>query len=486
MLLARKIIFYCFVLTYLIFCPLLILYSFGYIFNPAKNKISQTGLLRVSTTPSEAEIFLERRRYKYKSPATLSGLIPGNYTLTIRLRGYRPWRHAVSIEEGRATVFENVVLIPSVLKQKTVSEGSFTELIPFPGSGYLLLRSGPKLGDLFIFNLQKENLERLVFLGSPEADLPVISSYAQKDSSLLVLYCGSLWERRYFFKNVGAEEGDLFDITKLVAGRPNILAWSQRNKKDLFSVYENYVDRIDIDSMAVFPRYLENIRGFGVAGERLYVLNEDNFLVRMNYDKTESRVITRDSILNRELLTQSNFYQIEELQEDMLVLWGDKGQLVATTAPYALANKDIRGMAYQAKGMLLVFWSRRYVWIADFSSRESEDSAGYKKLINLITVYEKGIDIQQCFWANDASHLVCRDKDTVFLIELESDGNYHKEQLVEVRGNTDIFYSDDNGRLYYLDKKSGNLIVADIIPKKNFAFPGFLQEKQEQNNQDGF
>ncbi len=486
MLLARRILFYLFVLIYLVVCPLLILYSFGYIFNPAKNKISQTGLLRVATAPSQAEIFLGRRRYRYKTPATINGLISGNYTLSIRLKGYRPWEHAVSIEEGKATVFENVLLIPSVLKQRKISEDIFTGLTPLSGTGYLVLRSGPKLGEFFSLALDKEDLERLVFLGSPEADFPVISSYIENNSGHLVLYCGSLWDRKYFLKIFGRGESGIIDITKLVAGRPNMITWSHENEKNLFTLYDNHVDRIDIDSMAVFPRYLENIRGFGVTGERIYILNEDNFLVRMNYDKTESHVVARDSILNRGLLAQSNFYRIDELQENILVLWGDKGQLVVTSAPYVLANKDVRGMAYHAQGKRLVFWSRKYIWIADFTSREYEDSAGYKKPFNLLTADEKGIDIQQCFWANDGSHLVCRDKDVVYLIELESDGKHHKEQLVEIKGNTDIFYSEDNGRLYYLDKKNGNPWALEIIPRKNSVFTTFVQENQELNNSDGF
>jgi hypothetical protein len=482
MLLARKVLFYFFFLIYLVFCPRIILYSFGYIFNPAKNKISQTGLLRVATAPSQAEIFLGHRRYKYRTPATINGLIPGNYTLTVRLRGYRPWEHTVSVEEGKAAVFENILLIPSVLKQRKISEDIFTGLTPLSGTGYLLLRSGPNLGEFFSLDLDKEDLERLVFLGSPEADFPVISSYIESNSGQLVLYCGSLWDRRYFLKIFGDGEDGVIDITKLVAGRPNMIIWSHENEKNLFTLYENHVDRIDIDSVAVFPRYLENIKGFGVAGEKLYILDEDNFVIGMNYDKKDLSPVIRDSILNRKLLRQSNFYRINEFQKDVFVFWGDRGQLVAAYAPFVLADKDVRGMEYNEQARRLAFWSRKNIWIADFGTEEPSITAGSGKSVRLSTVDEKGKDIQQCFWANEGGHLVCRDRDIVFLIELEPDGKHHKEQLIEVRGNTDIFYSDINGRLYYLDNKSGYLLTAEIIPKKDFIFKAFMQENREQNN----
>lgn len=42
--LIRRIIFYLFVLIYLILAALIILYSFGYIFQPVKKEISQAAL----------------------------------------------------------------------------------------------------------------------------------------------------------------------------------------------------------------------------------------------------------------------------------------------------------------------------------------------------------------------------------------------------------------------------------------------------------
>ena len=237
-------------------------------------------------------------------------------------------------------------------------------------------------------------------------------------------------------------------------------------------IYQDYANRIDIDSMAVFPRYLENIRGFGI-------------VERIDYDKTDSRMFRPKGFSNRDLLARSNFYQIRRFLDDALLFWGDKGQLVVTSVPFALASKDVRGMAYNEQKKVLLFWSRKYIRMTDYDNTDSEEEQGYGNPVNLNTLYEHGTDIEQCFWG-DANHFICRDADTVFLIELEQDGRHHKEELFQVKDNSDVFYSGDNGRLYYLDKKSGNLMSSEIIPKKNFIFTTFMQEDQKEDNQNGF
>ncbi|MDD5538585.1 MAG: hypothetical protein PHF12_06445, partial [Candidatus Omnitrophica bacterium] len=74
-------------------------------------------------------------------------------------------------------------------------------------------------------------------------------------------------------------------------------------------------------------------------------------------------------------------------------------------------------------------------------------------------------NIQQCLWIYEGSHILFRDANKVFLAELMPQGPPHIEFLVQVKNNTDIFYSEDTGTIYYLDAKIEGLQALNILPK---------------------
>src|SRR3989339_88687 len=110
--LIRKILFWIFTAVYAVLCPLLILYSLGYAYSPIRGEWARTGVLKLSTLPHGAEIFLEKSRFTHQTPAAIEELLPGDYTITLRKKGYKVWTQRVSIEAGKATAYEKIVLIP--------------------------------------------------------------------------------------------------------------------------------------------------------------------------------------------------------------------------------------------------------------------------------------------------------------------------------------------------------------------------------------
>ena len=109
---TRKLLFYIFLVLYLILCPLLILYSLGYIFNPQNKEIVQTGVIYLSSLPSDADIFLEKSHYIHATPSMIEELLPGDYTITLKSEGYKDWVENVTVEAGKAISFNNILLIP--------------------------------------------------------------------------------------------------------------------------------------------------------------------------------------------------------------------------------------------------------------------------------------------------------------------------------------------------------------------------------------
>ncbi|MGZ4831776.1 MAG: serine/threonine-protein kinase [Terriglobales bacterium] len=65
------------------------------------------GVLEVRTRPRGAEIWLGEAQAPLRTPAKL-GVVPGNYTMTLRLPGYKPITRPVQIEQGKMLGVEEI------------------------------------------------------------------------------------------------------------------------------------------------------------------------------------------------------------------------------------------------------------------------------------------------------------------------------------------------------------------------------------------
>lgn len=108
----RKFLFYVFALIYMVLCPVLVLYSIGYILRPGTiDQLAKTGSIHLSSVPSGATVYLKNRRYNEKTPTTVQGLLPGDYDVKVSLKGYQSWRRVVSVRAEEAAAFDSIALI---------------------------------------------------------------------------------------------------------------------------------------------------------------------------------------------------------------------------------------------------------------------------------------------------------------------------------------------------------------------------------------
>lgn len=467
MLLARKIIFYLFVIIYLFVCPLLILYSFGFIFNPAKKEIIQTGLVYLSTTPPKADILLGKSRYKYKTPTSITELMPGKYKITVKVKGYRLWTHTVSIEAGKAAVFENILLIPipTALEKRSLLSGTYEGMIPLFGTDILLLETGRRLGDYRILNWKKEEPKPLVVPESHFYNLPVISIFTQPHSKTILIYGGTLLNRDYIL--IKTEKGDsVIEVTDLFPEKAAAIKWAAKNDSVVWTAQGDYINRLNIETMTLLPRYLEGVKGFGLHNSWIYILDKDNDVVRLSYDKKNMSKFFDGADLGKEYFDKERFYEIRVLDEDIILFLSKSGKLISNFPPYSLLDSGVRGTEYYREKRNLLYWTKDAIYTADF-----------EKYMQSKKVYANGRDIKQPFFAYDGTHILFLDKEDVYLLELAPDGKHHIERIVRVRKNSSVFYSEENGYLYYLDSRTGGLMSIRIVPKENLIFAPFIKEK---------
>jgi hypothetical protein len=460
MLLVRRILFVIFAVAYLIVCPLLILYSFGYVYDPLGEEVARTGIVSLSTVPEGADIFLEGSRFVHQTPASVGKLLAGDYHITLKKKGYQPWTHWFTVEPGKAVKFDNILLVPYQWPVKSVSGQSYRQLIPLgEGRRLFLASAGSKLGSFFIYD-RDGTASRLVPSSSTFSTLGVNRIYHTGAGDSLLVSGGVFWDRKTLYLNLDAAEPNVTDVTDIIEGEP--LFVMRNGGEQIYMLHGNCASRADIKTKRLHSCELENIRGLGLYGKWLYVVDANGTLFRESVEPNKVEVLAQGSGLSKRLFGRSDFYRITVEDNGIIFFLGSDGDFVASVPPYNIASVGIRNFSLSRNGNLLLYWSKDSIKVVDFSVQPNRSV--FDERFRIKPVYEKGRDIRQCFWAYDDSHILFSDAHSVYVVEIEPQGASHVDQICNILRDSDVFYDRSKGCLYYLEEDKGALERLQIFP----------------------
>jgi hypothetical protein len=482
MAIARKIIFYLFLLIYLILCPLLILYSLGYIYQPVSKDVSQTGLIYLATNPPGADVYLGRSHFRKKTPTTITELNPGEYKVSLKLKKRRWWVHHLKVEAGKSATLDDILLLPQEFsKISLMPQTTFTDLVAVKDADYFILKRGSRLQDFYIFNWQQETIKPLITRTSKDKVFKVTRLFTAQDSKAIIAYGGSLWNKDFFYIDIDNTSSKLSQITKLLPKMPKTIIWQGASLENIFAVYKNYINRLNIPEKSLYPEYFTQIKGFGLSSQGAYILDNDNAIFRIIFGKQKKVKLFQDQHLGKYLFNISDFYKIQELEEKIILFLGERGDLIITITPYQIFNKGILGVKYNRPHKKFLFWSQDNIWYADLASKDNSQRL-FTNYLDVNQVYTQGKDIRQCFWIYKASHILFKDANTVYLLQLMPYGRHHCQKIVEVKPGTQILYKETTGYLYYLNRK-GKLTKIKILPGKQFALNSLVPKSKQDRDE---
>ncbi|MBI3999941.1 MAG: PEGA domain-containing protein [Candidatus Omnitrophica bacterium] len=479
MLFLRRIFFYLFVAVYLIFCPLIILYALGYIYKPgAEQGIVKSGLIYLSTAPPGASVYFGNRRYTKRTPTLLPNLIPGDYPVRLVLKKYKPWNEVLPVEAGKATVLEMVLLEPEERKREVLLPDAFEDIVPIAGSRFFLITKTPQLRNTFVFDWKDEKAWPLLSEDSSLGRAKFSSYRAIQESPTLLVHADSVDGNKFLWVVVRGKETKVKDLTDLFLEVPEQVEWDPADKKYLFSFQNGYLNRMNVTSHLLQPRFLENIRGFGLFGKRAYVLRSDFVFEQVDFEGKKEKTLLHDPILGKSLFGESGFYQIKVFSDDIILFLGENGELLANRLPYRFVAKGVLGLEFHPKSKRVLVWKKDAIGIIDFSKERGEGNV-FEAGPKVVWAFRQGEKIEQAFWVYEGSHILFRDKNKVFLLELETYGKPHLYELIEVKHKNSVFYSEEAGKLYYLDSTTGSLSSVEVLPRRDILLLPFPERKEE-------
>lgn len=476
--LLRRIVLTLFVLVYLVACPLAILYALGYVVRPGDQpSLVKTGLIYVSSAPPDASIFINRRHYPHRTPTVIRGLLPGAYQLHVTSRHHQPWIRTITVEAEKAFVLDHVLLLPQQPVPESLVPGAWRDLLPIPETRFMLVASGDALDDLAVFDWETGESWPLIPAGSPFQGGPVTFQTAVQGSPVVLLRVHLRRHEAFIRAELAKHRTRLADLTSLFPEKLQRVEWEPRAPHQLYVLQNREVNRLDSEAMAIYPQVAEGVRGYGVGNGALYVLTEGLVCERIERDGRRETVPLSPELVNALVETRSTF-RISVWPSETLLFLGERGELLTNRPPYRLADADVQGVTPDVARERALVWRRDALGVLDVAALRRSDEEPPEPP-PLQWVFLDGRDIQQAFWVFQRSHALIRDRDAVFLFELDAPAPRAVQRLVQVRPRSSVVYVEDTGRLYFLDRETGGLCALPLVPKREplpLPFPELLEE----------
>ncbi len=462
---------------------MIISYALGYIYTSGQEQgIVKSGLIYLSTAPPGASVYLGNRRYTKKTPAALTGLIPGDYPVKLVLKKHKTWAGTLPVEAGKATLLERILLLPEQRKRSILSSERFEDLIPMPRNRFFILAKGSKTEDLFVYDWKEEKIRSLLPAGSPFRTGELVSHFSIEESPNFLLQIDSAGGKKFLWITPKTKETLVRDLTGLFPEEPENVEWHPQDKKHLFAFQNGYLNRLNIVSGTVIPEFLQNVRGYGLGrglfDKKVYVLTKDFLFKRVDFEKKKEELLLDDPVLGQSLFGEEGVYQIKVFSDEAIFFLGEEGKLLANRSPYRFVEEGVLGLEFYPKLKRVLLWKKDALGVLDFSKENNGENV-FESSAKLVWVFKQGKRIEQAFWVYEGSYILFRDDNKIFLLELETYGKPHLYELLEVRHDSSIFYSEESGELYYLDPVSGNLSSMEILPRREILLLPFPERKEE-------
>lgn len=109
----RKLFFWLFFISFIVFAPLLVFYSLGYKFNIALKKFQKTGAISVKCFPREVDVYLDNKKINDSAPCTFRELLPNTYMLRLEKEDFYSYRIPVEVKSSSISEID-VMLMPEL------------------------------------------------------------------------------------------------------------------------------------------------------------------------------------------------------------------------------------------------------------------------------------------------------------------------------------------------------------------------------------
>jgi len=262
---TKRILYTLFFLIFFIIGPFLLLYATGYRLNTQKFKIEKTGSLIVESFPKNADIFLNDKPIKQKTPAKLRYLLPNEYLLRVSKGGFYGWEKRVRVQSNLATFEKSIILIENN-SPVLLYEGEITLLSPIQEK------------KAFLFIEKDEEVQHLKLFKAIDASQSLIKTF-QKNSTITIEEWS--FNKEYavvseYTQNIAnhfllhVQTGEIQNITSATGKFFEKIRFDALNGSILYGLRSNVIYQIDSRDFTTQAVLSDSVQDFTARGTSFY------------------------------------------------------------------------------------------------------------------------------------------------------------------------------------------------------------------------
>ncbi|MEI7998161.1 MAG: PEGA domain-containing protein [Candidatus Omnitrophota bacterium] len=237
----------------------------GVVINPKTHQLVKTGIIYVSSNPPNADVYINDLKAHENTPCIIRDLPPDNYVVRLELKSYQPWQNKIMVVEHKATVLENILLIPKQWAVRTLSGLPLENILPLGDGNTLLTWQTMSVKDLYLLRLNKEASNDKALEPPPSevnavfpdefiySDSQILRFFTVEKSPFFILHILVANKHKYLWVDVRDKQVHIEDISDLLPLEPLRLLWEAGDDKIIYAYYSDHINRIDIKAKAIYP-----------------------------------------------------------------------------------------------------------------------------------------------------------------------------------------------------------------------------------------
>ncbi|HBP01081.1 MAG: hypothetical protein UY41_C0001G0015 [Candidatus Moranbacteria bacterium GW2011_GWE1_49_15] len=460
---------------------LLILYAFGYTFNPERGIFVHAGSITVKSNPLSIEVILNdanvsKKLNRINSSINIGRVKPGEYILKVEAPDFNTWSKKISVHSGLSTEFWNVLLTRKEYARENHGTEGIDDFFISPRKN---LVAGVKTENgrlsITITNTDTNTSETAFtsadhsFTQDPEENI----EWAPQSQKIIVpLMSGE--EKLYLIADLDSKENIMLDE---LAGTSDIssVRWDSENKNVVYFITEGNLYRLDIKEPQDKKIIASNIAGYDISGQYIYYFQLPGGLIfRTNLEATSEPLQITTSAPSK---MEDPSYKIIVYDEKRIALRNGSGRLFIFNkgekdSYFKELLADAKGSQFSNDGKKLLFWNNREIYAYFTKDWQTQPYRSENETISITRFSQPLKNVQ---WSNDYEHVIFSVNGQLKITELDHRDNTNTFDIANFSGSDQKVVSNfSQGRIYFTDNVAeGPRVLQSIQFPEKASLLGF-------------
>lgn len=412
-----------FILLFFIITPIFIGAALGYRYNWTTKNIEKRGAFYIKSWPRGADIFIDNKRMRQKTPSQITDISSGSYTVTVAKENYAPWQKKLPVYSGETTFAEDIVLFLENRVKTNLGQGAQQILLNQKQDQYAYLDETNQL------NITDIELVKNWLVAKLDKKYELLDWSADNQRLLLSL------ENRYYIFDINRKE-----ITKLALSEVDKIIWDKNNGQALWYLKKQEIFRYQPDTTRQYQ---------SEAVALSYPVND--------FDLKDNWLITHHTQLEQSFINQINLndFNVQQIINNVNI-----GKI-----KLFLAND--KQLIFSVGGQMYIKTENNDTINIPFTNADIHDQRllltnGYEVILyNFKENWQALIDrssqiVSDIIWHPNGSYFLSESNNIANLAEI--DGR-------DTRNSLEII-NDPHKKYYFFNRKGDQLFI--ITPQENF------------------